>query len=313
MESVFETNATFLPHPDPPLCVEQSGESPDSAEHASIGNFVPAMSSVQITPALWQHSGPDHAGSSAHLTRGLQSAGPFSQTNSLQQERALFIERLQSISMQSARPQQQSALAPAIEVIFSGPSDHRRDRANKRKEQNKKSQQAYRARKEQYRQTLSRDISDADQKLALLREENCGLLRRLCDVHASNNELRRLYAAAGININGASKRSNGISTSRRIECIAMPADSTITQAAPSSKGQLSPEAIETLRDPFQALQNVVSSLLGYEATDRDLSAAMEGLQAANQRSEAIQRVNSVTGHPVEDGNTGKTLRRTPSS
>ena len=94
------------------------------------------------------------------------------------------------------RPPPQSNASPAsVEVTFEGSIARQERKATKRREQNKRYQRAYRARKERYSSSLEDRIETTSTSLHELRADKRKLLQALYDLCAENDQLRRALSA----------------------------------------------------------------------------------------------------------------------
>lgn len=266
MESMLEADASRIRTEDDSYW----WSAPLSNDGARVGssNLRPKASPhpfAQSAPTMVQ-SGVQH-----HQERRAPQARKPDRQFKQQLDRAMFMDLLHNDNPSSSSSQREGFPAAPIEVILAGSSEYRKGRAMKRKEQNKKSQQIYRARKEQYRHTLTADIESATAILQVLRSDNSMLLRALCDALAENIGLRRSSFRD-------SRRSLVPIVDRSTERSRL-AGANLTMAnAVCTSTHLSREAIEYLRPFFRAFLNLLSSHLGHTADHSDFAVALERLQ-----------------------------------
>lgn len=91
-----------------------------------------------------------------------------------------------------AEPHPSSA---SVEVTFDGAVAWQERKATKRREQNKRYQQAYRARKERYSRSLTERIEKTNTSIRQLRDDKRELVQALCNLRAENEQLRCLLSA----------------------------------------------------------------------------------------------------------------------
>lgn len=141
----------------------------------------------------------------------------------------------------------------------------------RRREQNRKSQRAYRDRRTQYASSLESKVEEMKGSIQLLQTENRELLQRLCELRSKNNVLRSSGTAS--------------SPSNSFPCVVVaqsPAGSQYSGDQPLAK-----EELESLYEPYLAIWNLLSSHLEPDSQPEDFVAVLEHLQTMALRKMRI--------------------------
>jgi hypothetical protein len=149
------------------------------------------------------------------------------------------------------------------------------DYKSRRREQNRRSQQAYRERQSQYALDLELQVEEMDARVQRLHLENRELLRSLCAMRAKNRILRNSLRECE-----ASTKNLG--------------SNDFVRSVDGNRSQdllpLSSHELELLYEPFLVVWNLLGSHLPPDSQPQDFATALEHLQAM-----AISRTRNDVG------------------
>lgn len=222
--------------------------------------------------ATADHRGGNLQGEQLHSDSSSSCRGDDTSSGLNDEQNAGFGPSL-SFALQPSRPHIGSSVVSNVKT----------EQLMRRREQNKRCQQAYRERRTLYISNLESKVEKMDDRIRILQIENRELLRRLCEVRAENNVLR-------------SSRSES-EESRDAQAIA---ELVRSLERPKPCVHLSEEELELLYEPFSAVWNLSASHLPSGSGVKAIAAVIERLQTmATEKAETC--VRSEATDAIEGG------------
>lgn len=161
-------------------------------------------------------------------------------------------------------PSKASSISSRIHIDIQSITKLQKEHAIRRREHNRQAQRACRERRVQYTLDLEAKIEELSESVQILQDENCKLIRQVCDLRAENIDL-----GTALPESQASKIGSACG-----DCVQSLAKLDPEPVCSTNKTDLKP-----LHQPFLALWNLMSSYLGIECSSRDLAAALEQLKS----------------------------------
>lgn len=280
----FETMAAM-----PYWSLTPSGNTTADATCTRLGQIDPAMLPLghSMSASTYTFDAAHYPNANAPMFQHLGPNIPHMSTPPM--DRATFMEQLQGAVLSSPLLQPQLTPPVPIEVFFEKASSWQKRKTLKRREQNKKSQQAYRARKEQHKNSLANSIESTMASLQQLQDDNSRLLQALCDIRTENNDLRRQHTG------NDSTDADADMINQSLQSINLANEDSLRVGEQSARPSLSQQAIESLHDPLQAIRNLLSYHLSHGAKRRDFVTVLERLEAFARHEKTVKMKGSGLG------------------
>lgn len=167
-------------------------------------------------------------------------------------------------SRDTYKPGWRSSTSPRAHIDNSTIAKLQKEHTFRRRENNRRAQQASRERRVQYTLDLEAKVQELVGIVQNLQDDNCKLIRQVCNLRAQNMNLR-----IHLSDSEASRIGSVCDYSVQIR----------DDSNSASCHSINDKDLEPLHQPFSAFWNLLSSYLGTECTSQDLAAALEQLKA----------------------------------